>query len=101
MNVETYFKKVFVKETQYGKMYSTNISNKRKDGSWRTSYISLYFPDDAEIIDGEEYKLKGYLVSTNDPNKVALRVIEFEKNTKSVESIKQEDIIVEDDDLPF
>lgn len=102
MNVETEYKKVYVKEGKFGVMYSTGISNKRQDESWRTSYINLYFPEDADIKDGDYLKLKGYLVSTNDPYKVALRVIEYQKKeeSKSVESVKLEDIEY-DDDLPF
>ena len=102
MNIETDYKKVYVKEGQYGTMYSTGISNKRQDDSWRTSYINIYFPDGADIKDGEYVKMKGYLVSANDPYKVALRITEYEKKeeSKSVQSVKLEDIDY-DDDLPF
>lgn len=100
MNIETDFKKVYVMDGQYGKMYSTNVSRKKQDETWQTSYINLYFPENVEIQDGEYLKLKGYLVPTNDNHKVAMKVVEFTRKEKSVDSVKLEDIDT-DDDLPF
>lgn len=100
MNIETGFKKVFVMDGQYGKMYSTSVSRHKQDDTWQTSYINLYFPDGAEIEDGEELKIKGFLTPTNDAHKVAIKVIEFERKEKSVDSVNVKDIEL-DDDLPF
>lgn len=102
MNIESNYKKIFVKEGNYGTMYSTSVAYKLKDGNWKTSYINLYFPDDNDVSDGDLVKFKGYLSPTNDPYKVAIKITEYEKKeeSKSIDSFTTEDI-VQDDDLPF
>lgn len=100
MNIEAENKKIYVMDGKYGKMYSTSVSRHKQDDTWQTSYINLYFPDGAEIEDGEIINFKGYLVPTNDSHKVAMRVLEFTRKEKSVDSVKLEDIDT-DDDLPF
>jgi len=100
MNIEAENKKIYVMDGKYGKMYSTSVSRHKQDDTWQTSYINLYFPENTEIQDGEYLKLKGYLVPTNDSHKVAMRVLEFTRKEKSVDSVKLEDIDT-DDDLPF
>lgn len=102
--------KVYVFDSEYGKIYSCAINEKKQDGTYKVSFIELKFRKEIEFSKPTIIKnIKGWLKPTNNKNKVVLFINEFDlaNNTQSEE--KEEDpfenfngeVILTDNDLPF
>lgn len=99
---------VFVKEGQYGKMYSTGIGKKNEDGTYTTAYMPLRFKKGVELEDRTLITVKNGWLSTTKDLKIYAFINEFEihgeveKNENDFkEDFYANEVVLKDDDLPF
>lgn len=121
MNIETNRQvKIFSKDGEYGKFYSTGISEKKEDGSYNTSYVTVQFKKGTEPDGDTNIYIKNAWLKPMKDNKVKIFINEYEtveetahrelNNSQLVAQVMQTEveedidlstIEISDDDLPF
>lgn len=100
--------KVWIKDFNGIKSYSTGVSNKNKEGQYEKMYISIQLPKDNDINNGDDIEVKKAFISMyKDKNGLAhpkVVIQEFEKVTSTENNISNDfgnDYMYAGDDLPF
>lgn len=91
--------KIWRKEMNGKNYYSTTISNKDMNGNWVNTYIPVQLPKDRELNNGTDIEIvKGFLSIYGQDKKIKAVIQEYQIIN---ENTPQNDLISQDDELPF